>query len=185
MATTANLKKGNCIIFKGEPHLIVGKFFVSPGKGSAFFRTKLKNLKTKSVAEFTFKSGEKIEEAPVLTQEFQYLYKQGEEYFFMNPRSYEQVSLSTDSLENFAKFLKEGEVYRILMLDDQPINLIPPQKVRFKVVEAEEGDKGNTVSGADKPVTLENGSIVHVPLFVKKGDTIIINAQTGEYVARG
>lgn len=165
--------------------MVVDKFFVSPGKGSAFFRTKLKNLKTKTVTEFTFKSGEKIEEAPVLTQEFQYLYQQGEEYFFMNPRSFEQISLAADSLENFADFLKESEIYKILMLEDQPISIIPPLKVRFKVMEAEEGAKGNTVSTATKSVTLENGSMIQVPLFVKKADIIVINTQTGEYVERG
>lgn len=184
MIESGSLKKGMCIVFRGQPHLVVDKAFVSPGRGSAFTRTKLKSLKTGSVIEFTFKSGEKIEEASVQTQEFQYLYQQGKNYFFMNPRSYEQVSLSQDLLENLKNFLKEGDVYKIIMLEEQPVNLIPPKKVRLKVIEAEQAVKGNTVMAATKPVKVETGYVVQAPLFVKVGDTIIINTKTGQYTER-
>lgn len=184
MATTADLKKGLCIIFKDEPHLVVDKTFVSPGKGSAFFRTKLKNLKTNSVFEFTFKSGEKIEEAPLQTQEFQYLYRQDKDYFFMNPRTYEQISIPQDVLGDFKNFVKEGDIYQIYTLEGQPVSLRAPQKVKLKVIAAEKSVKGNTVTGATKPVTVETGYTLQVPLFIKEGDVIIINTETGEYVER-
>jgi len=184
MIESGDLKKGICILFRGEPHLVVDKTFVSPGKGSAFTRAKLKNLKTGAVLEFTFKSGEKIEEANVHTIEFQYLYQQGKEYFFMNPRNYEQISLPEEMIGNFKNFLKEGEIYKIMILEDKPICLIPPLKVSLKVVETEAGAKGNTVTGATKPAKLETGFVAQVPLFVKAGDTITINTETGEYVSR-
>ena len=171
-------------MFKGEPHLVADKTFVSPGKGSAFYRTKLKNVKTGAIFDFTFKSGEKIEEALLQTKEFQYLYQQGEEYFFMNPRTYEQVSLSKDILGNFKNFVKEGDLYQIYTLEGQPLSLRAPQKVTLKVIEAENAVKGNTVSGATKPVKVETGYELQVPLFIKEGDLIVINTETGEYVNR-
>jgi elongation factor P len=184
MIESGDLKKGICILFREEPHLVVDKTFVSPGKGSAFTRAKLKNLKTGAVLEFTFKSGEKIEEANVHTIEFQYLYQQGKDYFFMNPRTYDQISLTEDMVGNFKNFLKEGDIYKIMVLEDQAVCLIPPLKVSLKVVETEAGAKGNTVTGATKAAKLETGFVVQVPLFVKAGDTITINTETGEYVSR-
>jgi len=184
MTTTNDLKKGMCIIFKDEPHIVVEKTFVSPGKGTAFCRTKLKSLRTKFVLDFTFKSGEKIEEALLQNAEFQYLYRQGNEFVFMNPRSYEQVNLSEEMVGNFANFLKEGDVYQIYSLEGEPVTFRPPQKVTLKVTEAENAVKGNTVSGATKPVKVETGYEIQVPLFVKAGDSITINTETGEYVGR-
>lgn len=185
MADTSILKKGICIIFKDEPHLVVDKTFVSPGKGSAFFRTKLKNLKTGTILDFTFKSGEKIEEAPLQTQEFQFLYQQNKEFIFMNPRTYEQISLSEELLGNFRNFIKEGDIYQIYTLKDKPVSLRAPLKVKLKVIEAEMAVKGNTVTTPTKPVKVETGYILQVPLFIKEGDAIIINTETGEYVERG
>jgi elongation factor P len=184
MASTSDLKKGFCLIFKGEPHMVIDKTFVSPGKGSAFFRIKMRSLKNGAVSEFTFKSGEKIEEAPVQTQEFQYLYQQGKDYFFMNPRTYEQISLSEEIIGDSKIYLKENEIYRILMLDEQPVNLSLPLKIKLKVIEAEEAVKGDTANAATKPVKVETGYLVQVPLFVKKGDIIVINTEIGEYTAR-
>jgi len=184
MATTNDLKKGMCITFKDEPHLIIEKTFVSPGKGSAFCRTKLKNLRTKYVLDFTFKSGEKIEETPLHTAEFQYLYQQGNEFVFMNPRTYEQINLTEEMLGNFKHFLKEGDSYQIYMLEGEPITFRAPQKVRLKVTEAENATKGNTVTSTTKPVKVETGYELQAPLFVKTGDVIVINTETGEYVER-
>lgn len=184
MIESGDLKKGICIIFRGEPHLVVDKTFVSPGKGSAFTRAKLKNLKTGAVLEFTFKSGEKIEEAEVHTLEFQYLYQQGNDFFFMNPRTYEQISLPAELIGAFKNFLKDGETYKIMMLEDQPICLVPPPKVILKIVETETGAKGNTVTGATKPAKTETGYILQVPLFVKVGDMVAINTETGQYAGR-
>lgn len=186
MATilTSDIKKGLCIMFRSAPCVVVDKTFVSPGKGSAFYRTKLKNIKTGNVVEFTFKSGEKLEEAPVEVVELQYLYKDGEALNFMNPRTYEQFSLPKEMANSFFSLMKEGENYQVYVLDNQAIALRPPLKVILKVTHAEEGAKGNTVTGATKEVEVETGYKVLVPLFIKEGDLISINVESGGYVER-
>lgn len=182
--TTADFAKGMFIEYKGEPHQIVGLEFVNPGKGSAFVRTKLKNVKTGRVQEFTYKSGETVEEIPIEVHEMQYLYKENGKYVFMNNRNYEQAFLSKDLLGSFSQFIKEGITYQILIHSGEALGMRFPKKVRLKVTEAEEGTKGNTVSGAKKLVTIETGTQITVPLFIKKGDLIVIDPETGEYVSR-
>jgi elongation factor P len=162
----------------------VEKTFVSPSKGSAFYRTKLKNIKNGSVLEFTFKSGEKLEEAPVEVKEYQYSYLDGEELYFIDPRTYEQVTLKKDIVDDFFPLMKEGDSYQLYILDGQPISLRPPLKVRLKVVKADPGSKGNTVTGATKEIELETGYKVLVPLFIKEGDTVSINVDSGQYTER-
>lgn len=184
MATTADLKKGLCLLWKNEPYLVADKKFVRLGRGSAFFRTKLKNLKTGAVIENTFKSGEKIEEVPLSTQEFQYLYQQNDEYFFMNPHSFEQISLPTSMMADFKNFIKEGSRYQVVFAEEKPVALRPPKKVKLKVIEAENAARGNTATAATKNATLETGYTLQVPLFVKQGDLIVINTETGQYTAR-
>lgn len=181
---TSDLKKGICIMFRDQPHLVVEKTFVSPGKGSAFYRTKLKNLKSGNVLEFTFKSGEKLEDAPVEVKEYQYLYKDGEDYSFINQKTYEQISLKKDMIEDFIPLMKENEIYQIYVMDGQPVALRPPLKVRLQVAHAEAGAKGNTVTGATKEVELETGYLVLVPLFIKEGDFVSINVDSGQYTER-
>jgi len=181
---TSYIKKGLCIIFRDAPHIVVEKTFVSTGKGSAFYRTKLKNIKTGSVLEFTFKSGEKLEEAPVEVKEFQYSYSDGEELFFVDPRTYEQVTLKKEIVGDFFPLMKEQDAYQLYMLDGQTIALRPPLKVRLKVVKAEPGAKGNTVTGATKEVELETGYKVLVPLFIKEGDIVSVNVESGKYTER-
>jgi len=181
---TSDLKKGICIMFRDAPHVVVDKTFVSPGKGSAFYRTKLKNIKNGNVIEFTFKSGEKLEEAPVEVQELQYLYQDGETLNFMNPRTYEQYSLPKVMANNFFPLMKEGENYQVYVLDNLAIALRYPLKVSLKVIHAEAGAKGNTATGATKEVEVETGYKLQVPLFIKEGDMISINVETGEYTER-
>lgn len=171
-------------MFHDAPCLVVEKTFVSPGKGSAFSRVKLKNLKNNSVTEFTFKSGEKIEEAPVEIKEFQYLYKDDKELTFINPKTYEQLTLPKEFVGDFLSLMKEGETYQLYVLDSQAVTLRPPLKVNLLVTHAEAGAKGNTVTGATKEVELETGYKLQVPLFIKEGDTITINVETGEYGER-
>lgn len=171
-------------MFHDSPCLVVEKTFVSPGKGSAFSRVKLKNLKNNSVTEFTFKSGEKIEEAPVEIKEFQYLYKDDKELTFINPKTYEQLTLPKEFVGDFLSLMKEGETYQLYVLDSQAVTLRPPLKVNLLVTHAEAGAKGNTVTGATKEVELETGYKLQVPLFIKEGDTITINVETGEYGER-
>lgn len=183
--TTSDFKKGIYIEFRGEPHQLTEVQFVNPGKGSAFVRTKLKSIRTDRVLEFTFKSGEQVEELPVEVHEMQYIYKDQENFVFMDPKSYEQISLGKDIVGDLAKYLKEGDVQQILLHQGEGISVRMPAKVTLKVTQADEGAAGNTVSGTPtKPVTVETGSVVNVPIFVKEGDTIIIRPETGEYLGR-
>lgn len=184
LISTSDFHKGIAIIFKGEPHIITECTFVNPGKGSAFTRTKLKNLKNSRVLEFTFKSGEKVEEAPIEIREMQYLYNDNKNYYFMNPKSFDQITLDKSTIGDFKKYIKEGEIYQLYIMEERAVALKPPLKIKLKVTEAEQGIKGNTVSGATKTVTLETGAKVNVPLFIKEGDIIAINPETGEYAER-
>lgn len=181
---TSDFQKGIFIEYKGEPHQIVEFQHVNPGKGSAFIRTKLKHLKTGRVQEFTYKSGETVDEIPINTHELQFLYKQDIKYIFMDTKTYEQYSLEKDILGNFALFLQENEIYQVLIHEGIAVGMRFPKKVRLKVTEADEGSKGNTVTGARKQVKVETGVIVTVPLFIKTGDTIAIDPETGEYLER-
>ncbi len=183
--TTADFRKGLFIEFKGEPHQIVEFQHVNPGKGSAFVRTRLKSLKTGRVQEFTYKSGETIEEIVINTRELQYLYKEGEKYNFMDPRNYEQFSVDQQVLADYTSFIKEGDIYQMLIMEDNIVGIRFPKRVRLKVIETEDAVKGNTVSGASKPATLETGVIVQVPLFIKVGDIINLDPETGTYIDRG
>jgi len=171
-------------MFRDTPHIVVEKTFVSPGKGSAFYRTKLKNIKSGSVLEFTFKSGEKLEEASVEVQELQYLYQEGDLLSFMNPGTYEQFSLPKDMAGGLLPLMKEGEGYQVYVFDQKAIAIRPPLKVFLKVTHSEAGAKGNTVTGATKEVELETGHKVLVPLFIKEGDTVSVNVDSGQYVER-
>ena len=168
----------------GEPNSITEVQFVSPGKGSAFVRTRLKNLKTGKVVEFTFKSGEKVEEANVTRQNMQYLYGDAKEAVFMNNQNYEQVSLPASVVGDEMKYLKEGMEAMIILLDGVPIALEIPKKIIFKVISAPPGVRGDTASNTFKEVILENNIVVRAPLFIKEGEKIVVNTETGEYVER-
>lgn len=182
--TTSQFEKGIFIEFKGEPNQIVEFQHVNPGKGSAFIRTKLKSLTTGKVQEFTYKSGEIVDEIPIFTKEMQYLYTDNESYYFMDRQSYEQVQMAKHILGGFTRFIKEGENYQVLLHEDKPVGMRFPKKVKLKVIEAEEGVKGNTVTGAKKTVLLETKVKITVPLFIKTGDVVFIDPETGEYVER-
>jgi elongation factor P len=182
--TTAQFSKGMFLEFKGEPHQIVDLTFVNPGKGSAFVRTKLKSLKTGKVQEFTYKSGESAVEVPVNTREMQYLYKEGENYIFMDNFSYEQYPISGTMLGSYVNYLKPNDTYQILINGEDAVGIRFPKKVHLKVTEADEGSKGNTVSGATKTVTVETGAIITVPLFIKQGDVLAIDPESGSYLER-
>ncbi|MBI4062310.1 elongation factor P [Candidatus Gottesmanbacteria bacterium] len=172
------------IEFKDEPHQIVEFQHVNPGKGSAFVRTRLKSLKTGKVQDFTFKSGESMTEVPVNTREMQYLYKEGDRYVFMDNFNYEQISVAESVLSDYVQYLKPNETYQVLVRDDEGIGVRFPKKVRLLVTQAEEGARGDTVAGAGKVVTLETGLKVTVPLFIKEGDTIAVDTESGEYLER-
>lgn len=184
MINGGNIKKGTCIMFKGEPCLVTLTEFVSPGKGSAFMRTKLKSLKTGNVVEFTFKSVESVEEADVSTMEMQYLYQDGEDYVFMNPRSYEQMTVSGKVMSDYTAYLLPEQVMYIVLFNEQPIGVRFPNKVTLKVVYAEDTVAGGRINAPKKKVKLETGYEIEVPLFIKEGETIIVDTSTGLYVSR-
>src|SRR3989344_9691660 len=179
--TTSDFQKGMFIEFKNEIHQITEFQHVNPGKGSAFIRTKLRNIKTGNTIEFTYKSGESVEEVSVFTREMQYLYKDENQCYFMDQENFEQYSLSKNLIGNFVNYFKEGTIYQVFVHENKAIGLRLPKKVKLQVKEADEAVKGNTVSGAKKTVVLESGAKVSVPLFIKKGDTVAVNPETGGY----
>jgi elongation factor P len=182
--TGGNIRKGQFILHNGQPHTVVKADFVSPGKGSAFTRAKIKNVKTGSVLEYTYKTTEKVELADVESIEMQYSYFDGTSYVFMNPRSFDQIEVPADLMEDVAKFLKEEMICYVQLHDGNPIGVFPPQKVTLKITHSEDATAGDRANAPKKPATLETGAEVMVPLFVKQGDSIIIETATGEYVSR-
>jgi elongation factor P len=182
--TTADFKKGMFVEFKNEPHQIVEFQHVNPGKGSAFVRSRLKSLKTGRVQEFTYKAGESVEEVLISTREMQYLYKDGENFMFMDNENYEQYSVSAAVMGEYGEYLKENQTYQIMILDETAVGVRFPKKVRLQVVETEDAVKGDTVSGAMKDAKLETGAHVKVPLFIKEGELISVDPESGTYVER-
>lgn len=183
--TTSDFSKGGFILFKNEPHQIVEFQHVNPGKGSAFVRTKLKSVKTGRVQEFTYKSGESVEELFVETREMQYLYEEGDKSLFMDNETFDQYELNSTLLGAFASYIKAGETYQILVHEGEAIGIRPPKRVTLTVTEAVDGAKGNTATSATKVVTVESGATVTVPLFIRQGEKIVIDPESGSYLERG
>jgi elongation factor P len=184
MIKGGNIRKGSYILFKDQPHIVTKTEFVSPGKGSAFMRAKLKSVKTGATQEFTFKSVEPVEELDVANKEMQFLYIDGDEVIFMDPRTYEQVSIKKELLEEKVGYLTSELTAYILFYNEEAIGVRLPMNVKLKVTYAEDATAGNRVNAPKKPVTVETGIEVQVPLFVKTGDTIIIDTESGEYISR-
>lgn len=182
--TTSDFKKGVALLWKNEPYIIADFQKVNPGKGTAFTRTKIKNCKSGKVIEITFKSGEQVETADLVNKKAQFLYSEPDAYNFMEQDTYEQVSISKEVIEEQGKFLKEDMDVYILYYNGNPISIDLPPKIVYKVTEAPEAVKGDTSTTATKYITLENGLKVQAPLFVKEGDNVKINTETGEYVER-
>jgi len=185
MISTAQFRKGMYIMFRDEPHMIVDMSFVSPGKGSAFYRTKLKSLKTGRIVDFTFKSGEKMEEVLVETREAEYSYFDGTSYVFIEPRTFEQFMVPVEVVGDDKIYLKEGVAYRIKFFEEEVVGLNFPKSIICTVVETDDNAiKGDTATGAMKPAVLDTGAKVNVPLFIKKGETISISTEDGSYLSR-
>jgi elongation factor P len=183
MYSTPDFRKGLRIELGNEPYVIVDFQHVKPGKGGAFVRTKLKNLLNGRVVDKTFRSGEKVGKPDMEEKEMQFLYKD-DEYHFMDNSSYEQIALSGEVIGDSKNFLQENTNVTILFYQNRPINLELPIFVELEVVEAEPGVKGDTASGASKPVTVETGAKIQVPLFIEEGDRLKIDTRTGEYIER-
>jgi elongation factor P len=185
MRTNAgNLKKGEFVYHQGDIWQVQKADFYSPGKGSALMKARIKNLVSGKNIEYAYKSNEQVEVLNVQSIEMQYLYKDNENLFFMDERTYNQFSIPITAVGDVCKYFKEGEKMYVYLHDDKPLSIRPPLSVRLKVVGAENAVKGDTVSGAKKPVTVETGVTVMVPLFIKVGETITVNPETGEYTGR-
>jgi elongation factor P len=179
-----NLQKGTFILFKNEPYEVTKAEFYAPGKGSAICRTKLKSVKNANTVEFTFKSNETVEELDVMAREMQFSYLDGDDVVFMDPRTYDQVNVDRKLLEDKVGYLIPELMMYLVFLDEKVIGVRFPQKVTLKVTHAEEAVAGDTINAPKKPVTVETGITVHVPLFIKTGESVIIDTTTGEYVGR-
>lgn len=182
--STNEFKGGLKIMLDGDPYTIVENEFVKPGKGQAFNRVKVRNLKTGRVIERTFKSGEKVDSADVMDTEMQYLYSDGEEWHFMNEATYEQLSANATAMEEAGKWLKGQEQCVVTLWNGQPLSVTPPNFVELEVTETDPGVRGDTSGGGNKPATLETGAVVKVPLFINIGDVLRVDTRTGEYVGR-
>ena len=184
MISTAEFRNGAKIEIDGEPFVIIEFQHVKPGKGGAFVRTKLKSLRTGNVMDRTYRSGEKLETPNLEERNMQYLYSSGDDFFFMDNESYEQLSLTAAQLGDGKKWLKENMVIQVLYHNDNPIGVEVPLFVELKVVQADPGVKGDTASGGTKPATLETGAVVKVPLYLEEGEVIKVDTRTGEYIER-
>lgn len=186
MADTSSIKKDVFMNFNGNICVVTEFQHVNPGKGSAFVRTRLKNVATGKVVEHTYKVGESIEVVDLDRTNLQYLYKDATGFNFMDTSSYEQVAISADMLGERGLMLKEGQEVMGLMHEGVPLSIDLPKKLTLKVTESAPGVKGDTASGrVTKEAVLETGLKIAVPMFVKEGDMVIINTETGEYVERG
>ncbi len=184
MISTAEFKNGMTIEMDGTLFNIAYFQHVKPGKGSAFVRTKLKNLKTGAVLDKTFRAGEKVELAILDKRRMQFLYKEGDHFTFMDTESYEQITLPADDVGDAVYYLKEGEIAEIALYEGKPVSVEPPLTVELEIVDTPPGVKGDTASGGTKPATLETGAVVQVPLFVETGTVIRVDSRTGKYVER-
>jgi elongation factor P len=181
---TSQFRNGLKIELDGEPFVMTYFQHVKPGKGGAFVRTKVKNLRNGKVLEKTFRSGEKVEEADVEDRKMQYLYQDGEQLVFMDTSTYDQLPISLDDVGDAKKFLKENTEVSVMLYKGKPLNIELPAFIEAQITQTDPGLKGDTASGATKPATLETGAVVQVPLFVKEGEAIRVDTRTGEYVER-
>ncbi len=184
MISTSDFKGGAKIQLDGDPYTIVEYQHVKPGKGGAFVRTKLKNLKTGNLLERTFRSGEKFEQPDLLDREMQFLYAEGNDYHFMDNDSYEQLFISSAQLGAAKDFLKENMIVRILFFQGKPLGVDLPLFVELKIVETDPGIRGDTATGGTKIAKLESGGTVKVPLYIEEGTVIKVDTRTGTYVER-
>ena len=178
------IKSGKNIVIDGAPYAVLYHEHSKTGRAGAVLRSRLKNLSTGAVLEKTFQGADKIDEADITKSKAQYLYKDKANFSFMDIESYEQFTLSAETLGNLVSYLIEGTEVQVLNFNGIPINIELPIKMKLKVIEAPPGIKGNTVSTGGKMVTLETGMKISTPLFIKDGDEIIVNTEKGEYVSR-
>ena len=184
MYDTSDLRRGLKILVDGNPYIVVQADFVKPGKGAAFTRTKMKNLLTGGVIERNIRSGEKIAPADIEENDMTFLYKEGDDFVFMDKKSYEQVHVSKETVGDAWQWMKDNLGCQVLFYNGRPIGVTPPNFVDLKVARSDPGLRGDTASGASKPATLETGATINVPLFINEGETLRIDTRSGEYLER-
>ncbi|MFA7468246.1 MAG: elongation factor P [Desulfotomaculaceae bacterium] len=184
MVSTNEFRTGLTIEIEGDVYQLVDFQHVKPGKGAAFVRSKLRNIRTGAVIDKTFNAGEKFPRARVEHKEAQYLYNDGKQYNFMDMETFDQFSMSSDELGDAVKFLKENMTIKLLTFQERSIGVDMPNFVELEVVETAPGIKGDTASGGSKPATLETGYVVQVPFFINIGDVLQIDTRTGHYIKR-
>lgn len=184
MISAGDFRKGATFVMDGDVYQIVDFQHVKPGKGAAFVRTKIKNVLTGSTRDNTFNPTERFERANIETKEMQYLYNDGELYYFMDEDTYEQLPVEKDAMEESILYLKDNDNATLRFYEGKVFEVMPPNFVELEVTETEPGIKGDTSSGATKPATVETGLTLNVPLFVNLGDIIRIDTRTGDYMSR-
>jgi len=184
MVEAGDFRKGLTIEYDGQIFQVIEFLHVKPGKGAAFVRTKLKNIKTGAVIEKTFRPDERMPLAHIERREMQYLYNDGELYYFMDTQTYEQIALSQEMVGDALKFVKENMTVTVLSHNGSVFGVEPPRFVELEVIETEPGFKGDTQTGATKPAKVETGAVIQVPLFINVGDKIKIDTSTEEYLSR-
>ena len=184
MIAAGEFKNGVTVEIDGNIYQILEFQHVKPGKGAAFVRTKLKNIKSGGIVEKTFRPTEKCPQARIDRADMQYLYSDGDLFHFMDTTTYEQIALDADTIGDALKFVKENEEVTVSLYQEKPFAIEPPLTVELQVTETEPGFKGNTAQGATKPAIVETGAQVSVPLFVDQGEMMKIDTRTGEYLSR-
>jgi len=184
MLTAGDFRKGITFQINGEPYVVLDFQHVKPGKGAAFVRTKYKNIITGAIREEAFNPNDKFENAHIETKKMQYLYNDGELYYFMDGETYDQVPISFDMVEDAIKYLRENDEATIKFYKEQPFIVEAPNFVDLKVIDCEPGVKGDTATNVTKEATVETGAVVHVPIFIEEGEVIQIDTRSGEYLGR-
>ncbi|ACV58807.1 elongation factor P [Alicyclobacillus acidocaldarius] len=184
MISSNDFRNGTTIEYDGSVWRVIEFMHVKPGKGSAFVRTKLKNVKTGAIRETTFRAGEKVPRARIETREMQYLYNDGENYTFMDTETYEQINIPRAQLEYELNFLKENMNCFIVQYQGEIIGIDLPNTVELEVIDTEPGIRGDTATGGSKSATVETGYTLQVPFFINVGDKVVIDTRSGEYVSR-
>ena len=184
MISAGEFRNGVTMEFEGDPYVVLEFQHVKPGKGAAFVRTKIKNLKTGAVLEKTFRPTEKMPRAHIDRQDMQYLYSDGDLFHFMNAETFDQIAVNSADVGDSLKFVRENEVVSMKSYQGKVFAIEPPFTVELLITESEPGVKGNTATGATKPAIVETGAQVMVPLFVEQGEKIKIDTRTGEYLSR-
>lgn len=185
MASTSEVRKGVVIKHQGDLYVVVEFQHINPGKGAAFVRTRMKHLGSGKVIEITYKTSESVDIVSVQFQNMQYLYKAGDNYAFMNMDSYEQIEMDGDLVGDDGKYLKEGLDVIVGLYEERPVSIQMPKKIKYTVVEAPPAVKGDSAAGnVTKEIKLDNGLLIQAPIFIKEGEEILVNTETGDYSAR-